>query len=268
MSYRIADGETTAVALGLNGPKYLGLTPTYAYFLVVANDAPYETRLQRVPFAGGNAEAIAIPPLNPQLENLGFSFASVQSQAFWDAGAGVYRMSDSDSVPTLFFEQTVNYLTADATDVFYLPSDAFKVMLTPINNASPKDLGTISKSPIALYGDNIYALDRDESTTDTAFLARAPKSGGLLERLRPLGVISPKKLQVVGDRYFFDGDFFDEQKPFARGILTASFVDDGHPLRLAELPLDTLGTIAWVATSEALYFSDGRKLKKRPLPVP
>ncbi|HET7545760.1 MAG TPA: hypothetical protein VFK05_38090 [Polyangiaceae bacterium] len=254
MSYGIADGTTTVVATGVDAPMGLGVTTTHAY---IAGEA----QMFRVPLSGGTPE-----PIPRQAGGFTLSFTSAGDQAFWNSGTGVWTMSSiSDAVATQFLSAGLA-LAADATDLYYVAED-FRIMRTPIFSAAPEVVsGAVAPSAIALHGDSLYALDYTLPDGET-FLLRLAKSGGELERLRPLAPATPKKLQVVGDRYFAELSYYnldiDREEVW---IATASFRDDAPPVRLvARVPPRPLFEFAWVGTEEALYFADARTLHRQPL---
>jgi hypothetical protein len=270
MSSTGADGTIATVAIGLDGPSGLGVTTTHAYVGTVGTDTPPGTQLSRVPLSGGSPQ----PLTAAKYPYTSFNFAATGDRAFWDMGEGIYSMSsNSDAVPTLFLEAS-GVMAVDTTDLYYLSSDGL-MMRTPIASAAPMELGAWSHFAVALHDDGIYSFFylKSEAVTPPvygAFLARAAKSDGIFERVRPLGAGYPNTLQVVGDRYFFDLNYYDEQAASSRKrVLTASFVDDAPPTQLVDFPQPlTEPELLWVGTGEALYFSDGHTLRRQPLPTP
>jgi hypothetical protein len=264
MSYSIADGTTTTLAAALAGPMGLQLTTSHAF--VYIDGAPLigsalQPQLLRVPLAGGSAELVQ-EGTQPQPTG----FAAAGARAFWTTGTAVYSMlPESNAVPTVFLTQSVDALTSDSTDLYYLTPSG-ELMRTPLTSAAPTAVG-VSVSSFALHEDGIFTL---ESVNTGGLLARAPKTGGAFQRVRALGAGQPSRLAVVGARYFLDvvpylnqGGFYPSQ------VLTAGFAGTDPPIRLLERPLrKSVIDRLWVGTAAALYWSEGQAIYKQPLPTP
>jgi len=280
MSYRIADGTTTSVASGFDGPTSLALTTTHAY---IASDGILNGHPQayRAPLTGGSVEQLQQDQFSIE-EGFPAGFTAAGSQAFWSTSTGIYTQSaSSNAVPTPFStEGSVYPLMSDGTEIFYTsPSSGFAVIRTPIASPAPQFVATSSGFGIALHGDDLFELDVLQNGLPWGtVLSRAPKSGGEFLRVRPLGAgvpltkIDALALQVVGDRYFFtveegvqdSGGNYGTQ----RRVLSASFADDDPPIRLLELPMERGpdDRFRWIGTAVGLFWSDGRAIYAQPLP--
>jgi hypothetical protein len=176
-------------------------------------------------------------------------------------------LPSSNAIPTEFFPEALGNLKSDATDLYYPASGG--LMRTPIASAAPSAVGVsgLSVYDFALYADGIFAL---ESSNGGGLLSRAPKSGGAFQRVRALGAGVPGNLKVVGDRYFLDVLLAEGLNSKGKTqVLTAGFAGTDPPLRLLErnqrhTPTDQL----WVATADALFWSEGQAIYKQPLPTP
>lgn len=268
LSYSIADGTTTTMASGLEGPIGLGLTTTHAYVYVDGGrliGTPTHPQLLRVPLAGGS-------PTLVQEGTLPTGFVAVGSQAFWSKGNQIYSMTaDSNAVPTVLAGDN-GYpwtLAGDATDLYYSALGGTLVRV-PVTSAAAISTG-LAAGEVALHDDGIF---RVEPVDAAGLLSRAPKTGGEFERVRALGAGYPSALQAVGDRYFLrvflegilgpDGRYYSETQ-----VLTADFVGSDPPIRL--LARRSRGAVIdrlWAGTAGALYWSEGRAIYKQPLPTP
>ena len=269
MSYAIADGTTTVLASGLPGPVALGLTTTHIYVYVDGApliSTPTHPQLLRVPLVGGNATLV-------QDGALPFGFVAVGSRAFWAISDELYSMaSDPSAVASKFVTGFWKSLSADATDLYYI-SGSNEFVHTPATSAAPVPVG-VPSSRYALHDDSIYTL---EWVNNGALLSRAPKSGGVYQRVRALGAGNPSGLRVVGDRYFLDvdtspiPDSTDSSGAYTskRQVLNAAFVGTDPPIRLLErIHRNSFVDQLWVGTAGALYWSEGQAIYRQPVPTP
>ncbi|HEY0468782.1 MAG TPA: hypothetical protein VGC79_31525 [Polyangiaceae bacterium] len=269
LSHAIADGTTAVVASGLEGPISVELTTSHAY-IYVDGARPVNTavrsQLLRVPLTGGTAELV-------QEGARPVGFAAAGSRAFWsgysaDTNPGIYSMTaDANASPSVFLTGDASWLTADATDLYYLADQG--MMRSPIASAAPVAWGMPTSGPFVPHEDGIFGL---ESINLGGLLLRAPKSGGEFRRVRALGNVSPSGLQAVGNQYFVSGVRL-RQLPSGWGyslqVLTAGFVGSDPPIRLLERAhRNSADDQLWVGTASALYWSDGRAIYQQPLPTP
>jgi hypothetical protein len=268
LSYAPDDGTTSVVASGLEGPIGVEVTTSHAYVYVDGARplyAPAHLQLLRVPLAGGSAELVqegAFPS----------SFAAAGSQAFWETSSThpdskIFTMtSDADAAVSEFVaDSNARKLTIDGTDLYYAGSNG--LTRTPTDSAAPVALG-LSATDFALHDDSVYALDFASGAG--GLLTRAPKTGGEFLRVRALGPGAPSRLRRAGDRYFFEALNYSQTDPNEQlQVLSASFVDDSPPIRLLYRPSrNSFVDHLWVASENALYWSEGRAIYKQPLPIP
>lgn len=256
MSYSLADGTTQTLVTGLHGPIGLELTTTHAYVYVDGAPligSPTKPQLLRVPLAGGSAVLV-------QDGTRRSGFAAAGGQAFWDANTNIYSvLSDSSATPAVFSSNNQRVVASDGTTL-YCQADALLVS-SPIANAAFTVLD-FNGNDLAPHDDGLYML---EANSAGALLLRAPKSGGLPQRVRALGAGSPRNLKVTSARYFLEvyPDFFNEQ------VLTAGFTGSDPPIRLLQRAARrSLVDQLWVGTANALFWSDSRLIYKQPLPTP
>jgi hypothetical protein len=173
-------------------------------------------------------------------------------------------------------------LASDGTDLFYLSGTAtgYQVMRTPISNAAPTATGASGFYDLALHDDGVFTFKTVVNRTDTSLpqgvlLARAPKSGGEFQAVRPLGDGYPVTLQVVGDRYFFDVKDRDGIDGYERRVMTATFADEEPAIRLVEWreprPNDgqpPLDPFLYAGTAQGVYWSDGLAIYRQPIATP
>jgi len=281
LSYRIADGTTTTVASGFDGPTSLALTTTHAYVVSdgILNGQPQASRAL---LTGGGVEPLQQDPFSTE-EGFPAGFTAVGSQAFWSTSTGIYTQTASSNAVQKLLLSTDGHvypLISDGTELFYSDYSAsgFAVIRSPIASPAPQFVAASSGLGFALHGDDLVELDvvLNGSQYGT-ILSRAPKSGGEFQQYRPLGTGSPEitidapALQVVGDRYFFivrvsvqdrDGNYGGIQ----RRVLSAGFADNDPPIRLLEVPQES--HFHWVGTAVGLFWSDGRAIYQQPLPSP
>ncbi|HKO48078.1 MAG TPA: hypothetical protein VJV79_10160, partial [Polyangiaceae bacterium] len=266
LAYTIADGTTTVLASGLEGPTKVELTTSHAY--VYVDGAPLlgaltAPQLLRVPLAGGSVELV-------QNGAQPWSFASVGSRALWNSGGNtVYSiLSDSNVTPTVFASAAVSCLAADATDLYYAASDE-QLVRSPLTGAPPVGLNLYA-TDFMLYDDGIFGTERLGAG---AMMVRAPKGGGPFVRVRALGDGYPGRLQVVANRYFLDVESLQFRAPNGwetkRQVLSAGFADSDPPIRVLERRnRNNLVDQLWVGTANALYWSEGQAIYQQPLPTP
>src|SRR6478752_1631 len=281
-SYDFADGKTTTIASGLDGPDQLGLTTTHAYISIWHGPPVSESQLIRVPLAGGSPQVVRRYPAPGAQPS--FFFGPEGSQMFWserkDSGSALYSISSEvAAVPTLFLAtddnvQSVSDLAGDGMKLFFRAAPNARVMRTPTTEAAPIATGASASYGFALHGDDIItiapAVERVNFTDpppNGVLLSRTPKSGGQPQQIRPLGAGYPNALQVVGDRYFF-GVIAPEQagtSTIQNRVLTAEFDADVPPLQLLEYSRERYDRFLWVGTAHALYWTDGKALREQPL---
>jgi len=271
LAYTIADGTTSVVASGLEGPIGVELTTSHAYVYVDGArpiGTPAHSQLLRVPLAGGSAELVQ-DGARPS------SFAAAGSRAFWirnytEGNPAIFSMtSDANAVPTEYLSGSFygTSLTIDATDLYYSTDQG--LMRSAIASAAPVALG-ITAGEFVLHGDGVFGL---ESITAGGLLRRAPKTGGEYLRVRALGSGTPSRLRAVGDRYFLSvaqsGHWTGWGWASTPQVLTAGFVGTEPPIRLLDRTTQTTSADQlWVGTADTLYWSDGRTIYKQPLPTP
>jgi hypothetical protein len=268
LAYTIADGTTTVLASGLEGPIGVELTTSHAYIYVDGGrplNTPTRSQLLRVPLAGGST-ALVQDGARPA------SFAAAGSRAFWSrhhdaASPGIYSMtSDANAVPSLFVTGYATSLKTDTTNLYYLADQG--LMHSPIASAAPVAVGSFYGA-FVLHADGIFTV---ESLNPGGLLQRAPKSGGDFLRVRALGSGTPSALSAVGDRYFLNVTQSSQWTPWGYGsirqVLTAGFVSTDPPIRLLERTPPSNARLRWVGTADALYWSEGRAIYKQPLPTP
>ncbi|MEO6603505.1 MAG: hypothetical protein ABIQ16_26715 [Polyangiaceae bacterium] len=68
---------------------------------------------------------------------------------------------------------------------------------------------------------------------------------------------------IAGDRYFVQVRRLD---PFSHGgIITATLTDSTPPLEMIDP--DAIPVVSWVGTSDTLYWTEGRRIYQRAIPV-
>lgn len=265
-SLKVYDGAATkTLSSSLTGPVDLALTSRHAY--VYVDGAPLlgsslTPQLLRVPLSGGKAELIQ-DGITPQ------SFVGAGNRAFWGrvsvtnggvTGAIYSATADVDAVPSVFVPNVIvpRNFAADETSLYYNDlGGSPQIQSAPIAGGPPVSTGVIF-SQFVLRGDSIYALDGDGA--GGLVLAQAPKAGGPVKHVRPLGD-GGGDLRLVGDRYFWVRSGADSSR---FEIMTASFASSEPVTRLLEatsLP----DKAVWAVTATALYWFDGSAIYSRSL---
>ncbi|HEY5372040.1 MAG TPA: hypothetical protein VIK01_00070, partial [Polyangiaceae bacterium] len=255
-SYGLADGELTSLATALPGPYELGVTTGHAYVAVDGGPligSPEHAQVLRLPLAGGAAELVQ------DAVTVG-RFTTAGDQAFW-AGAGLYTVlpTPGASVSTLVAGIFVTQAAADASAVYY-NSGLSPIMSVLQTGSTPSVVvAPFLPSAFALSGDSIYGV---EGLATGSFLDTVPKAGGTWIRKRALGDASANNLQIIDDRYFFDGQYYNTPVLY---IETGLISSDAPPARLVEVNgnSDLNKQMLWVATQETVFWSDGRAILAR-----
>jgi hypothetical protein len=151
---------------------------------------------------------------------------------------------------------TVLLLAADATDLF----DELNVLSrVPLAGGGPQPFG-LDYRPFALNGDFIYGL---EELQEGVLLTKAAKTPGAWQRIKALGEGAAVRIRFVGDRYFVEvrrvPHFYD-----LPGLLTGKLsATTMLPAQMVEPGL--MRVTSWAATSDTLYWTDGRRIYQRAI---
>ncbi len=251
------DGKAKPLATKLHGPVQLGLTSNYAYVYLDGGGyvgSQSSPQLVRLPLAGGPVQLV-------QDGTVSGAFAANDKQAFWTAQSEIFTQDWTSAAPTAFLANPANVLIADSDYVYFELND-FRSR-APISGGPPENLGD-GADAFTVNGDSLFAIDY---LGQGSVLSQAPKSGGMFQRVRAMGLgLSEQPPQFVGDRFFWNanlggGTFVTIQ------LRTASLANMDPPTVLASRPsygrhIDSL----WVSTASAAYWSDGQAIYSRAIP--
>jgi hypothetical protein len=253
----LVSGPGVVLASGLAGPVGVGLTTTHAFvYLDQVWQGKPRFSLARIPIAGGVAQIVQLDAsLNGQ--GAGDCVACLVHSGdtlYFPLDTGIYKIAAQDAQPSLF--SSLRPLSmAISGDYLYLVSRGDGVIWrVPLTGGTAEQLSADPRLNIQVAGGYVYSLD---SSSNKAYLARMPATGGPWVRLPKARSYYAYRLQITGS-WFFHELFSEVGHQFVAGSLddTASSV----------VPL-TLGTSTnlqgWVGTAQGIFWSNGAVIRQR-----
>jgi hypothetical protein len=184
-------------------------------------------------------------------------FATKGDRAYWNDSQNWYFADTTGWTPLASGGATV--AAVDDTTLYTAGSS---LQSLPIAGGTPTTLNNAGY-PFALGDNLIYGL---EEIDDGIVINKLPKTGGAWVRILALGGGSPRKIVVVGDRYFVSVErrlFYSNRED---SILTGLFTGNAPPVRIVQqVRSDRLPSMLFAATATTLYWSDGRAVYQRAL---
>lgn len=250
------DAKSHTVATQLHGPVQLGLTASYAYVYLDGGayiGAQSSPQLIRVPLVGGTAVLV-------QDGTVAGPFAANDQRAFWIAQSEIFTQDLTTDATSVFLASTANTLVADS-EYLYFEANGLRSR-APIGGGPPEMLGG-GNDAFTVKDDSLYAID----TVDGAVLSQAPKSSGMFQRIRALGVGRVEDPpQFAQDRYFWNTSLQNGEAA-AMELRTGTLANMDPPIVLATRhSYGSLIDSMWVGTADALYWTDGQAIYSRGIP--
>lgn len=257
-SYAFADAAQTTLDDHLAGPLQVAVTANDAYVFTDGGgliDSAADGRVRRIPLSGGTGTELGA-------FERGY-FVTNASKAFWSDYYEWY-VADASGWTKIPGGQGANMGAADATDLYFASFVGLSSL--PIAGGTVRPVASASH-PFALARDLVYGV---EPVGGDAVLNQVAKSGGTYARIRALGSGSPRKIAIVGDRYFVSlerrVDSFINRED---SILTGLIAGDSKPVRLVQVTVPNRArNLMFVATSTTLYWSDGGAIYRREVSDP